>query len=125
MRGDIVYLELALTNVEETLSLYKEAFKWKITQSYLSTQLYYMFDTPSGGITGGFDANRIPSDEGVLIYLESENLDLMLETIQKNHTSVNVVQGKTYLSKEYGSFAIIKDPSGNKIGLFESSMYRR
>lgn len=125
MRGDIIYLELALKEVGPTLELYREVFHWKITQSYLSKQLYYIFETSSGCLQGGFDANLEPSTSGALIYLQVEDIDQVLSEIQHNYSKVKLILGKTFLSKEYGSYALILDPSGNRIGIYESNVHKK
>jgi predicted enzyme related to lactoylglutathione lyase len=122
MHGDFVYIEFSLNPkaILETLNFYETLFKWSFKESFLSSKKYFMFETPSKTFFGGFDENTTSSPSGVLIYLECSNIDGMLDIIEKNYPKVSIIKRKTLISEDYGSFAIIIDPSGNRIGLQES-----
>ncbi len=122
MHGDIVYVELALRDLEKTIAFYKELFGWKIVQSHLSSQAYYMFFTPGERLSGAFDENVPPSEAGARIYLQCDDIDKMIASIRDDHPEADVLQEKTFISTEYGSYALIKDPSGNLVGLQEDSV---
>ena len=119
MHGDIVYIELALKEIEETLVFYKKLFQWSIVESHFSRQAYYMFKTRGNRLSGAFDANVLPSVEGVQMYLQCDDIEETLERIERDFPRAKVLKPKTFLSKEYGWYALIVDPSGNRIGLQE------
>ncbi len=120
MHGDIVYLELACTN-QETLRFYEKIFKWKIEESFVTDHKYFMFETPGTHLSGGFDTMIKPSTKGPQMYIEVQSIDQVIEAISEQFESAVVLKDKTLISDTYGYYALILDPSGNKIGLQESA----
>lgn len=120
MHGDIVYFEFALGDVKATIQFYETLFHWTFEESFVSKQRYFMFKTPGNRITGGFDANLKAALNGVQCYVDVEDIDSILATLAK-HPKASILKGKTLISKVYGYYALIKDPSGNTIGLQEDA----
>jgi uncharacterized protein len=120
MHGDITYLELALIEEKETVYFYQDLFNWTLTDSFISKQRYIMFETPGKRLSGGFDASLKPSQIGVQIYIECEDINQTIKRIQNVHEKAKVSVPKTLISSDYGYFALIIDPSGNQIGLQEN-----
>jgi predicted enzyme related to lactoylglutathione lyase len=120
MHGMICYVELALVNIKETLDFYQRYFGFQFEESFLSQQRYIMFKTPHQGILGAFDANHKPSLEGTLIYIETNDIDSLLMTMKQDFPKTQILKPKTFISKEFGCYALIVDPSGNRIGLQEN-----
>lgn len=127
MHGDIIYLELSLSRkmISETLSFYQTLFHWDIRESFLSSKKYYMFESPSKTLLGGFDENTKSSKNGALVYLDCDDIDKMIHLIESKFPFVIILKRKTLISSEYGSYALIVDPSGNRIGLQESPKGRK
>ena len=120
MDGKVVYIELALQNVQTTLDFYKEIFHWTFEESFISSQKYIMFETPNRQFLGGLDANIKPSLDGPNVYLEVHDIDAVIKQVL-TYSNTAIIKPKTLISEAYGSYALIQDPSGNKIGLQENS----
>ncbi len=122
MHGDIVYIELSLDTqkVSETLTFYQTLFGWVFTESHLSSTKYFMFKTKGNQFQGALDENVVSSRDGVQMYIECNDIKSILETITKVYLTAEIVKPKTFISKQYGSYALIIDPSGNRIGLQEN-----
>jgi uncharacterized protein len=122
MLGDIIHFEFALNpqKVDETIRFYESIFGWKFTESFLTTQRYFMFET-KGKLDGAFDASIQPTKHGIRIYVSCDGIDQTLKKIVEHHFDVVVVTPKTLISKEYGYYALIIDPSGNQLGIHEST----
>jgi len=122
MHGDFVYLEfsLDLNHIEETLRFYHELFQWTFRESFLSSKKYFMFETPSKILSGGFDENTTSSTIGVQLYIDCDDIDHILEVIETHFIHSQIIKRKTLISEDFGSYAIIIDPSGNRIGLQQS-----
>ncbi len=120
MHGDLTYLELALTHEKETIDFYQDLFNWTLTDSFISKQRYIMFETPGKRLSGGFDSNLKPSQSGVQIYIECNDINQTIKRIQDVHKKAKVLVPKTLISSDYGYFALVIDPSGNQIGLQEN-----
>lgn len=122
MHGDFVYLEFSLdpNHIEETLRFYHELFQWTFRESFLSSKKYVMFETPSKILSGGFDENTTSSTIGVQLYIDCDDIDHILEVIETHFIHSQIIKRKTLISKDFGSYAFIIDPSGNRIGLQQS-----
>ncbi|MCW5899695.1 MAG: VOC family protein [Flavobacteriales bacterium] len=82
---------------------------------------YAMAYFPPNGSSGGAVVQGpgcIPSDCGALIYLNAgEDLDGMLSRAEE--AGGRVVMGRTLISENAGSFALIVDSEGNRLALHE------
>jgi len=116
----VVHLELPAVSGNEASQFYADAFGWK--GSSWEGSDYYMFDF-GDGTGGGFnkltDEGNIPVKPGdVLIYISTDDIEDSLARVES-------LGGKTLLSKtpvaEMGAFAFFADPTGNRIGLWQST----
>ncbi len=118
MHGDMVYFELGIDAVEETLRFYRTLFDWRITESHLNDTRYFLIETPGKKIGGGFDAKLKPKAATVMLYIACDDIEKILSQIA-TFKGAAIIKGKTLISDAYGKYAIIKDPSGNLVGLQE------
>ena len=123
MQGDIIYFELPLdlARLDDTLRFYRTLFGWSIKESFISRQRDSIFQTPGNPISGGFDSNLKPSIDSINIYIGVDSIDKAVQSIHQEFPHTVVIKDKTFISKQDGSYALIIDPSGNKIGLNEFS----
>lgn len=121
MIGDLVYVELPLNldKLDETFAFYQTFFGWKIQESFLLNQRYFIFETPGKKFYGGFDSSIKPHQDGINFYIHVDSIEDILNRIKKDYQHLPILRGKTLISKEDGSYALITDPSGNKIGINE------
>ncbi|MDF3126486.1 hypothetical protein [Rheinheimera sp. 1928-s] len=80
---------------------------------------YLPFNIDGSGICGSLALGEIymPSQQGTLIYLHSNNID---ETLRRAElTGANILFPKTKAS-DYSFVAEIEDSEGNRIGIIES-----
>ncbi len=119
MHGDIVYIELACTS-KETLRFYEKIFRWKVKESFITSHKYFMFETPGKSLKGGFDTLIKPSTKGPQIYIEVDDIERVTTEMMTDFDSAVVLKDKTLISEDYGYYALILDPSGNKVGLQEN-----
>ena len=121
MFGDLVYVEIPLNldKLEDTLDFYTKIFGWKIQESFISKQRYFVFQTPGKKLFGGFDSSIKPHQDGINLYIHVDSIDQTLKRITLEYPNQMILRDKTLISKEDGSYALIMDPSGNKIGINE------
>ncbi|HAX02472.1 MAG: hypothetical protein A2Y45_04245 [Tenericutes bacterium GWC2_34_14] len=121
MYGDLVYVELPirLEKLDETFRFYQTLFDWKIQESFISKQRYFVFQTPGKKLFGGFDSNLTPSIDNINLYIYVASIDETMKLIQDHFSKTTVLRPKTLISPDDGSYALIIDPSGNKIGINE------
>ncbi len=118
MNADIVYVELPIHDIDGTLRFYRTLFGWRITESFLSERRYFMFETPGGCLSGGFDAKKKPTKTGPTLYIGCTDISALLPRIG-DFKGARVVKPRTAVGGDYGFYALIEDPSGNVIGLQE------
>ncbi len=106
------HFEIPTLEPQKSKEFYGKLFGWKMDESMPD---YIMFSTPDDE-GGGFTTSSKPVKDGVVIYIEVEDIGTKLEEIKKAGGSI--VQGKKGISEEFGFFALFTDPSGNIMGLW-------
>lgn len=106
------HIEIPTTDAKKSAEFYRGLFSWKIDESNPD---YLMFSTP-GNDGGGFTKSSEPTKDGVIVYIEVEDIEAKLEEVKK--AGGTIVKGKTGISPEFGFFALFTDPSGNVLGLW-------
>jgi len=114
--ASICYFEIPAPDIEKAGNFYSSVFGWDIEISDLTDQKYLMFSSGKGSLAGGLDPSKVPSKDGVLIYIKVDDILSTLETVKKAGGSM--VHGKTEISGGYGFFSVFKDPNGNFMGLW-------
>ncbi|HEV7216325.1 MAG TPA: VOC family protein [Chloroflexota bacterium] len=115
----IVHIDIPATDPKAAGVFYADVFGWQV-QTPPGMDDYPMF-TADGGPGGGFPragqtVDQLTNTVGEpLVYLASQDINSDLQRVQAHG-------GQTVLPKtaiaEYGWYAIFRDPSGNKIGLY-------
>ncbi|WP_336644429.1 VOC family protein [Microbacterium sp. USHLN186] len=114
--GDITHIDIPVTDLQRAGEFYSELFGWKIAEmpGYGG---YPMWQAPNG-ISGG---GLAPRDEGFSqprSYVEVDSID---ETIAvAREAGATVLMDKQPIN-ETSSWAVIVDPDGNHIGLYETT----
>lgn len=119
--GEFCWNELATTNVKAAKEFYQKVFGWQFVDKDMGDMTYSMIkknDKEFGGMWS------IPKDQEKHIpphwmgYILVENLDQSLE--KAKHSGASVVKPATKAG-EFGRFAIITDPTGAHIALWQST----
>ncbi|MCW4043512.1 MAG: VOC family protein [Candidatus Bathyarchaeota archaeon] len=108
----ICYVEIPTTNSHKSREFYKRVFEWKMD---VSENDYVMFTTPDNE-GGGFNTSNKPSQDGVILYIEVEDIEKKLKDIEE--AGGKRVKDKTKISDEFGFYALFTDPCENIIGLW-------
>jgi len=118
--GEFCWNELATPNVQAAKDFYGKVFDWEFTDYPMGETTYTMMKMKGKKEFAGIWA--IPKDQQKQIpphwmsYILVENLDASLAKAQKNGASV--VKPATQAG-EIGRFAIITDPTGAHIALWQ------
>jgi len=118
--GEFVWNELATTNVQGAKDFYSKVFGWEFTDKKMDDMTYTIIkkgDKEFGGIWAipAAQQNQIPPHW--LAYILVENVEQSLEKARQNGATVIKPVQKT----EVGLFAVIKDPIGAHIALWQST----
>ena len=112
--GDISYLEIPVTDLARSTAFYGQLFGWRIVE-VPDFPGYPMWEAPNR-ISGGALDRRIEGFTQPRSYVEGDSID---ETLAKaTARGGTVLQGKAQIS-ETSWWAVLADPDGNHLGLFE------
>ena len=106
------HIEIPTTDSQKSKDFYEGVFGWKMD---VSNPEYIQFTTPDNE-GGGFTSSSKPVQDGVMLYIEVEDIDKKLKEIEQ--TGGEIIKGKTTISPEFGFYALFKDPCGSAIGLW-------
>jgi uncharacterized protein len=118
--GEFCWNELATSNVKAAKDFYTKVFGWKFTDHDMGDTTYSMIklnDKDFGGIWA------IPKDKEKQIpphwmaYILVENLDKSLEKAKSHGATIMKPAAN---AGDFGRFAIITDPTGAHIALWQS-----
>jgi len=114
----IVHFELPADNPEKLKEFYEGVFGWKFKKSEIPGFNYWSIETKKdetgGGINGGMSIRK--GNEGITNYV-------MVESIEEYIKKAESHGGKLLMPKQeipgIGFNAIVQDPDGNPLGLFQ------
>jgi predicted enzyme related to lactoylglutathione lyase len=118
--GEFVWNELATTNIQEAKNFYSKVFGWEFIDKNMG-EMTYTIIKKEGKEFGGIWS--IPTEQQKQIpphwipYVLVENVEQSLTKVRKNGgTVIKPVQK----AGDMGLFAIIKDPSGAHLALWQT-----
>lgn len=109
----IVHVDIPVGDLDSGPNFYRDVFGWDINTHMPTYPMY----SAEGGPGGGFvkpDAHG----EGVLLFLLSSDINGSLREIESHGGSI--VTPRTEIEGGHGSFAVFRDPSGTKLGLYQA-----
>jgi uncharacterized protein len=114
MGQPVVHFEIGVADPSKSKAFYAELFEWKIQ---LDDDGYGLVDTGAAtGINGGLMRAPPGAPPYVTVYVGVDDLESYLERAE-------ALGGKTVVPRmavgEVGAFALMTDPDGNVIGLFQ------
>ncbi|MEH6406298.1 MAG: VOC family protein [Leeuwenhoekiella sp.] len=119
MINSIAWFEIPVSDMDRAISFYQNVFDISIAKQDFGGVLMGWFPQPDneGAASGTLIKHEsyIPSEEGVLLYFNCENL---AETLVKADTAGGTIyQNKTMISEDHGYMAVFLDTEGNRIAL--------
>ena len=115
------HIELSTDHPEKAVKFYSKVFGWKIEGAPMPDGVYYMFNNGNGG--GGITAKQMPEQQPTawMPYVTVKSVKASLATAAK-HGAVTV---QPYTSMgDMGAIAVLRDPTGGHIGLYEAGKGR-
>lgn len=118
--GEFCWNELATTDVQAAKEFYSHSFGWEFTDQQMDDTTYSMIKCGDKEFAGMW---QIPHDQAKHIpphwmsYILVDNLTHSLEKVKKNGATVRVPETK---AGDFGKFAVIIDPVGAHVALWES-----
>lgn len=112
--GDITHIDIPVTDMAAASAFYQRLFGWNIAEMP-GFDGYPMWQAPNG-ISGGGLAPRDESFTQPRSYVEVDSID---DTIAEAKAAGATVAADKQPITETSAWAVIIDPDGNHIGLFE------
>ncbi|MCK4940959.1 VOC family protein [candidate division WOR-3 bacterium] len=106
------HIEIPTTDTQKSKEFYSKIFGWKIDESAPN---YVTFSTGDNQ-GGGFTQESKPAQDGVVLYIEIEDIVKKLGEIEA--AGGKKVKEKTEISPEFGFYGLFIDPCGNIMGLW-------
>ncbi|WP_206446792.1 VOC family protein [Agrococcus sp. KRD186] len=115
--GDITHIEIPVGDFARSTEFYRSLFGWQIAEME-GFEGYPMFQAPNG-VSGGALTERAEGFTQPRSMVEVDSIDEALEQAKAQGGSVEVE--KTEITPT-SWWALLTDPDGNHIGLFEGEM---
>jgi uncharacterized protein len=117
--GELCWSELATANVQAAKDFYGKVFGWEFTEHHMGDMTYTMAKTDGKEFAGIMpipkgQEKQIPAHW--ISYILVENLDKSVEIARKHGATVIKPADN---AGEFGRFAIIADPTGAQIALWQ------
>lgn len=119
MKNLVAFFEIPATNFDRAVNFYESVLSIKLSVMDCETEKMAFFPEENGKCPGSVSWTKDfnPSNEGVLISLQVENMETAIAAIEKN--SGKVTRSKTKIEAEgMGYFAVFIDSEGNRVGLY-------
>ena len=116
MGNQLVHFEIPADDPDRARTFYQNLFDWKITKARNFD--YWLIDTGEGpGVDGGL-VKKLDKSQPLVNYVHVESLTKATERAK-------VLGADVLLERQEvpgrGAFAVIRDPDGNALGLWENA----
>ncbi|UCF70232.1 MAG: VOC family protein [candidate division WOR-3 bacterium] len=109
------HIEIPTTDSQKSKVFYGKLFGWKMAEDMPNYVMFTTGENQSGGLT----QDSKPSENGVILYIEVEDITKKLSEIES--AGGRKVKEKTAISPEFGFYGLFTDPSGNIMGLWSKT----
>lgn len=108
------HTEIPTTDVQKSKDFYAKIFGWTMSEDMPGYVLFKTGDNQGGGFT----QDTKPTRDGVVLYIEVEDIDKKLTEVEA--AGGKKLKGKTQISPEYGYYATFTDPCGTIMALWSN-----
>ena len=119
----VAWFEIPVHDMDRAKLFYEKVFKVEISLQNIGGVIMGFFPsvTEASGAMGSLMKNEsyIPSQEGTLIYFNSEDVQIELDRIIA--AGGKILQNKAQISPEVGYMGVFLDTEGNRIALYSQS----
>ncbi|MCC7139505.1 MAG: VOC family protein [Planctomycetes bacterium] len=112
----VCHLEIPAPDPARLAAWYAKHFGWTTTPMGPG---YVLFQTSDGELGGGFDGDAKVSDGGPTLVIAVDDLEATLRTLAAD--GAKTLQGKTDIGGGHGFCAYVRDPAGNRTGLWSKT----
>lgn len=116
MAHGFVHVEIPSAEFERTERFYRELFTWKM--DIVEEEDYMLFETGESVNGAFYHSPQHTGQQGVVIYIHVDDIDQTLQRVPE--LGGKIISDKAP-DKGSGSFALIRDPDGNVLGIWEKN----
>jgi len=119
MANIFCHVELASDHPKQAKKFYSKLFDWQFQDMPMGGEVYYGFNTADKAVGGGMYQKKDPKQPtGWLTYV-------LVDSVARSLTKAQKLGGAVCVPKTpipgMGFFAVLKDPTGGVIGIFEAT----
>jgi hypothetical protein len=116
MAQPVVWFEIPVRDLQRAATFYGELFGWRFGRVENMDPQYLIIDA-GDSINGGLRAvDDVASGDGPFVYVAVEGLLDIMERAKEFGGSVD--REPTLISDQAGAYAVLRDPDGNRIGVW-------
>jgi predicted enzyme related to lactoylglutathione lyase len=120
-KAPLVWFEIPVTDFDQAIAFYQTLFGWVFHENDTNGQEYRLIDAGDRSIDGGLvlrTDEEAPTGRGPVFYIDVKDIEMTILRAQKIGGTLE--RKVTFLSRESGVVASVRDPDGNIIGLWSS-----
>jgi len=111
----IIHYEIPVKDLKKSEEFYSKIFGWKTKVS--GDENYQFVETENKEISIAFEKFELPNNYPI-VYIKVDSVEETIKNISKSGGKILVSKTKY---KNMGFYAVVTDPEGNHIGLWEKS----
>jgi predicted enzyme related to lactoylglutathione lyase len=111
----IAHVEIPSTDLDRSKEFFKNVFDWEFKPFGNG---YFLFNNHQGIMAGLRKVEKVLQGDCTVFHINVSNIDQVLETTKKSGGHIKT--GKTTIPA-MGWYAVIFDPDGNSVGLYQKS----
>ena len=118
MKNLVAFFEIPAENFERAVKFYETVLGVQLS-AVCDCETEKMAFFPENGLPGAVSWTKdfCPSKDGVLIHFQVDDMENVMDTIEKN--GGKIVRQKTKIEADgWGYFALFIDSEGNRVGLY-------
>jgi predicted enzyme related to lactoylglutathione lyase len=114
----VVWFEIPVADLQSAAQFYGGLFGWEFESFEAYDSDYWTIKGEDTGVGGALvlDRERKPKGSAAIIFVAVDDLDHAVQKVLQ--LEGGVVKWPALITESAGSFAIVKDPDGNSIGLW-------
>ncbi len=111
----IGHVEIPVTELETSAQFFNKIFSWDLKPFGRN---YFLYNTHKGMTIGLRKVDKPVNGDCTIFHIQVEDIDSTLDKVKAG--GGKVVREKTIIPV-YGYYALLSDPDGNTIGLYQSN----
>jgi uncharacterized protein len=118
-KAPLIWFDIPVTDFDRAETFYKSLFGWNFTDVESDGEPYRLIDAGDESIDGGLSlrpVEAVPRECGPVFYVQVPDLEVSILQAQKLGGTLE--RPVTFLSRDAGVVASIRDHDGNVIGLW-------